>query len=628
MAFRLAQMRIPNMTVDQGNVGGLVANIGQQFLGNFDAARKDAKEEAATNALIGAFDQSQGIKAPMLGGSVAPASAPQGAMAPAQAAMKPMSSSEYGDIFARKEAELGLPPGYLQRTAAVESSMNPNAKNPNSSAGGLFQFIDSTAKQYGLANKFDPVAATDAAARLAADNKKILTSALGREPTAGELYLAHQQGAGGAAKMLSNPNAPAEAVVGSEAARLNGGAGLTAGQFAQKWISKIDGGERPVQMAQAAPSSPAPMADVPASSGSTAGFTIPGQAAASQPSAQPATSQNTNSTMVRALLSNPSTRAAGLQLWQQMSTGKSFGFQMIGDQLYRTNANTGTAELVPGITNPKATLDQRKAELDIQKAEKDISGTLTPEQEAQKIRLAQAGRTQINNTNAFDAKGETKFNEALGAAQAKRWDAYIQEGDVAQGRMADIQTLRETSRRLGSQGSSANLKSTIGPYAESLGIKVDGLSDIQLYESITNRLAPTLRAPGSGSTSDIEFKGFMRAIGPLSNAPAAREMILDTFEAASRNDIARSEIASRLASGEINRGQAEKEIRSLPNPLDAFRKFREANPDAVGQAIKEAGKTDAEQRNAPPRVDSADAYGKLKSGDKFMDSDGNVRIKR
>lgn len=124
----------------------------------------------------------------------------------------------------------------------------------------------------------------------------------------------------------------------------------------------------------------------------------------------------------------------------------------------------------------------------------------------------------------INQKGENKFEEELGKGQAKRFNDLIAEGDAAQGRLADIQTLRETSRRLGSQGSSANLKSTIGPYAESLGIKVDGLSDIQLYESITNRLAPTLRAPGSGSTSDIEFKGFMRAIGPLSNTPAARAL--------------------------------------------------------------------------------------------------------
>ncbi|WP_171056174.1 transglycosylase SLT domain-containing protein [Paenibacillus sinopodophylli] len=37
---------------------------------------------------------------------------------------------------------------------ARESSFNPNAKNPKSSAAGLFQFLDSTRKNYG-GNKVD-----------------------------------------------------------------------------------------------------------------------------------------------------------------------------------------------------------------------------------------------------------------------------------------------------------------------------------------------------------------------------------------------------------------------------------------------------------------------------------------
>lgn len=145
----------------------------------------------------------------------------------------------FDELFATNESKRGLPAGFLSRMAQIESRMNPRAQNPNSSAGGLFQFIDSTAKDYGLTNKFDPVASTDAAARLAADNRSILAKALGREPTAGELYLAHQQGAGGASKLLSNPDAPAASIVGAKAASLNGGAGLTAGEFANKWTSKF-----------------------------------------------------------------------------------------------------------------------------------------------------------------------------------------------------------------------------------------------------------------------------------------------------------------------------------------------------------------------------------------------------
>ncbi len=65
---------------------------------------------------------------------------------------------------------------------------------------------------------------------------------LGRPVTGGELYLAHQQGPGGAAKLLSNPNALAVDIVGAKAVKLNGGnEKMTAGEFANIWISKFNG---------------------------------------------------------------------------------------------------------------------------------------------------------------------------------------------------------------------------------------------------------------------------------------------------------------------------------------------------------------------------------------------------
>lgn len=132
---------------------------------------------------------------------------------------------------------------YLRRLAEIESGMNPLAKNPNSSAGGLFQFIDSTAEQYGLQDRFNPEQAIDAASRLTEDNRNYLRRRLGREPSPGELYLAHQQGATGAANILANPNAPAADIVGPQAVALNaGGPGVTAGDFANQWIGKFEQG--------------------------------------------------------------------------------------------------------------------------------------------------------------------------------------------------------------------------------------------------------------------------------------------------------------------------------------------------------------------------------------------------
>lgn len=136
----------------------------------------------------------------------------------------------------------GIDPNAMRAIAHIESRGDPRAQNPRSSAGGLYQFIDSTASDYGLTNRFDPAQAADAGARLARDNAARLRGVLGREPTAGELYLAHQQGGGGASRLLRDPNARAVDIVGADAVRLNGGnASMTAGEFANIWMQKADG---------------------------------------------------------------------------------------------------------------------------------------------------------------------------------------------------------------------------------------------------------------------------------------------------------------------------------------------------------------------------------------------------
>jgi hypothetical protein len=163
----------------------------------------------------------------------------------------------HSDMFARYEIQAGLPAGYLGTTAFIESRFNPNANNPESSAGGPFQFINSTARQYGLRNKYDWGQATDAATRLASDNASVLRRALGRNPTGAELYLAHQQGSAGAAKLLASPNARAVDIVGRDAVRLNGGnANMTAQQFANLWLKKYDREAARLGLGGGAPAAP------------------------------------------------------------------------------------------------------------------------------------------------------------------------------------------------------------------------------------------------------------------------------------------------------------------------------------------------------------------------------------
>lgn len=165
-------------------------------------------------------------------------------------------SSPFASLFDQKAKEYGVSARFLDRTANIETGgrYDPAARNRASGASGLFQFMGPTAEQYGLTDPFNPEKATDAAARLARDNAEVLKAGLGRAPTDEELYLAHQQGATGALKILQNPDAPVASLVGETAANRNGGAGLTASQFAAKYAERFnEGGGARVQATAFAP---------------------------------------------------------------------------------------------------------------------------------------------------------------------------------------------------------------------------------------------------------------------------------------------------------------------------------------------------------------------------------------
>ena len=127
---------------------------------------------------------------------------------------------------------------YLVAQAELESGLDPRAKAPNSTATGLFQFLETTwlatVKRHGprfglnaiadqietfsngrpfvadagqrnaiLALRNDPQIASLMAAGFAEDNRAALMPVLGRQPDHGELYLAHFLGAGGARQFLT-----------------------------------------------------------------------------------------------------------------------------------------------------------------------------------------------------------------------------------------------------------------------------------------------------------------------------------------------------------------------------------------------------------------------------------------
>jgi hypothetical protein len=134
----------------------------------------------------------------------------------------------------------GMSAAGLARTVQMESSGNPESGKGTAHVG-LGSFDVPTAAEAGVANRLDPEQSIRGIAKLSASRAPVLQTALGRAPTDAELYLAHQQGAGGASKLLSNPNARAGDLVGDDHIRDNGGdPNAPASAFTSLWKQKFD----------------------------------------------------------------------------------------------------------------------------------------------------------------------------------------------------------------------------------------------------------------------------------------------------------------------------------------------------------------------------------------------------
>ena len=136
------------------------------------------------------------------------------------------------------------------KIAKIESNFKPDAKNPKSSAGGLYQQIDANAQQYGVKDRLDAKQSYDGYLAEKKQIKSIFQKKFKRQPKGWEIYLTHQQGIGGAPALIANPDKNAVEVLtgvyGSKkkaisAVTLNGGKeDMTARQFSHIWRDKYN----------------------------------------------------------------------------------------------------------------------------------------------------------------------------------------------------------------------------------------------------------------------------------------------------------------------------------------------------------------------------------------------------
>ena len=195
--------------------------------------------------------------------------------------------------------------GLIDSIIGVESGGNPNATNPNSSASGLGQFIDSTflatlksarpdlaqgkTDQEILALKTDPQLSREMTEAYANQNQAILSKA-GVPVTPGSTYLAHFAGPGGAVKVLqADPNAPVGDVLGPAVVKANPFLANMTAKDLQAWADRKMGGAAPAPTPVASAIMGQPQA--PAAPPATAGG-VAGQIMGQEPQAAPASPFN------------------------------------------------------------------------------------------------------------------------------------------------------------------------------------------------------------------------------------------------------------------------------------------------------------------------------------------------
>ena len=128
---------------------------------------------------------------------------------PAPSATTPADQIKATPVATGPAAEGGkVTPQLMDAIEKIESSGNPNAVTGQYK--GLFQLSDKQFADYGgKGSIFDPTENRRVAELVINDEAKNLSKDLGRAVTPSEIYLAHQQGYGGAAAHLKNPDQPA-----------------------------------------------------------------------------------------------------------------------------------------------------------------------------------------------------------------------------------------------------------------------------------------------------------------------------------------------------------------------------------------------------------------------------------
>jgi hypothetical protein len=177
-----------------------------------------------------------------------------------------------------------------------------------------------------------------------------------------------------------------------------------------------------------------------------------------------------------------------------------------------------------------------------------------------------SGGTTIVNEAANAVPDVDELYKILAKDEADQWGGFLKAGSQAASVIPDITMLGELLKQAPS-----------GPIQGRLAQTFSGFNNAaDAAKAIISRLAPSMRVPGSGSTSDIEVQMMMDSLGSLINQQGANALIHAAFKSKLNLDIQRQSIVRRVQSKDItiNEGRSELEkldqVSILSDPLRGY----------------------------------------------------------
>jgi hypothetical protein len=224
--------------------------------------------------------------------------------------------------------------------------------------------------------------------------------------------------------------------------------------------------------------------------------------------------------------------------------------------------------------DPATALALRSSQLGVVKTMRELEGEGWEPVPADKMALLP--KVAEGQTYWQDRQGNLKFGprppgsvnidqKAQGAGLVKMQQemadhivGQFKEGTTASDDLRSIAGMRVLMSRV-----DTGLPAVAKQFAGRMGIKTEGISDIEALNAAIMRMVPQQRVPGTGATSDFDAHMFQASVPELMKTREGNMMIMDTMESAARNKLARSEIAGKVMSGQMEMPEGIKALLKL-----------------------------------------------------------------